>query len=78
MMAELVLNDVDDAVLHDLRERATRHNEVCRRGQGDLGGSDARPTARRLARVNAIYQHLAASGRPFSDSADLLREDRDR
>jgi hypothetical protein len=28
--------------------------------------------------VDAIYDRLAASGQTFSDSADFLREDRDR
>ena len=28
--------------------------------------------------VNAFRQHLAASGRVFTDSADLIREDRER
>jgi hypothetical protein len=28
--------------------------------------------------VDAIYRRLEATGRTFSDSADLLREDRDR
>ncbi len=30
------------------------------------------------ARADAIRQRLAASGRTFSDSAELIREDRDR
>lgn len=30
------------------------------------------------AGVNALRERLAASGRSFSDSAELLREDRDR
>ena len=30
------------------------------------------------APVDAIYDRLAATGRTFSDSADLLREDRNR
>lgn len=30
------------------------------------------------ARVDAIYSRLAATGRTFGDSAELLREDRDR
>ena len=78
-MAELVLTDVDEVVLHHLRERATRHGRTSTeeakailvealRGQE----SDA------WAAVDTIYQRLAASGRTFGDSADLLREDRDR
>ncbi len=78
-MAELVLTDVEDGVLHQLRQRAVRHGRTpteeakvilaeALRGQGpDL-----------WAPVDAIYHRLATSGRTFSDSADLLREDRDR
>ena len=42
LMRKLVINNIDDLVLHDLGERAALH------------------------------------GRTFSDSADLLRQDRDR
>ena len=78
-MQELVLTDVDDVVLRDLRERAARHGrtpeeeakeilvEALRCSHPDVWGP-----------VDAIYQRLAASGRSFTDSADLLREDRDR
>ena len=78
-MAELILTEVDDVVLHDLQERATRHGrtpaeeakailaEVLRGNPRDAWDS-----------VDAIYQRLAASGRNFSDSAELLREDRER
>lgn len=78
-MSELVLTDVNEVVLHQLEERAARHgrtpeeeakailSEILQgKGQGAW------------AQVDAIYSHLAASGRTFSDSAELLREDRDR
>jgi plasmid stability protein len=78
-MQELVLTDVEDAVLHDLRERATRHG----RTPGDEAKAilaqalcSKRPDV--WAPVDAIYRRLAASGHTFTDSADLLREDRDR
>jgi plasmid stability protein len=78
-MAELVLTNMDNVVLHHLQERATRHGRTpaeeakvilaeALRGQG--------PDA--WAPVDMIYHRLAASGQTFSDSADLLREDRDR
>jgi plasmid stability protein len=78
-MAVQVLSDVDDRVLHDLQERARCH--------GRTPADEARAIleealcSKRLsdwASVDAIYHRLAASGRNFSDSADLLREDRDR
>jgi len=78
-MAELVLTDVDDVVLHHLQERAARHGRTPDQEAKailaeSVGGQ--RPDA--WAPVDAIYERLAASGRTFSDSAELLRKDRDR
>ena len=78
-MRELVLTNVDEVVLDDLAERATRH--------GRTPGEEAKAILAEALRcqrrdgwgaVDAIYERLAASGQIFSDSADLLREDRDR
>jgi plasmid stability protein len=78
-MAELVLTDVDNSVLHILEERALRH--------GRTPAEEAKAILAEIlhyrrpdtwAQVDTIYHRLAASGRTFSDSADLLREDRDR
>jgi plasmid stability protein len=78
-MAELVLTNVDDRVLHRLRERAVRHGRTLTDEAKAIlaealhgNGPDA------WAPVDAIYHRLATSGQTFSDSADLLREDRDR
>ena len=78
-MAELVLTDVDETVLNNLQEppRATGgtpDQEAKAILAESLGGTrrDA------WASVDAIYNRLAASGRTFSDSAKLLRKDRDR
>jgi len=78
-MAELVLTNVADDVLRRLQERAasegrTPAEEAKAILSQALHGDD--PDA--WARVDAIYRRLAASGRTFSNSADLLREDRDR
>ena len=78
-MRELVLTGVDDVVLHDLLERATRH--------GRTPADEAKTILAEALRskrsdvwvpVDVIYQRLEASGRAFTDSVDLLREDRDR
>ena len=79
MMAELLLTDVDEVILHSLQERAARHgrtpDEEAKSILADsLGG--IRPDV--WAPVDAIYERLTASGRTFSDSAELLRKDRDR
>lgn len=78
-MAELVLTDVGDVVLHHLTERATRHGcTPAQEAKAILAEAVRRQCLGVWASVDEIYHRLAASGRTFSDSADLLREDRDR
>jgi antitoxin FitA len=78
-MQELVLSDVDDVVLHDLQELATRHGRTpAEEAKAILAAALRGQRPDRWAPVDAIYQRLAASGRTFTDSAELLREDRDR
>jgi plasmid stability protein len=78
-MRELVLTDVDDVVLDDLRERATRHGRTSAEEAKAILAEVLRSKCRDVwGPVDAIYQRLAASGRTFTDSSDLLREDRDR
>ncbi len=78
-MAEIVLTDVDAVILQHLRDRAMRHGRTLEQEAESilaeaLGSDRSNP----WAAVDAIYHRLAASGRTFSDSAELLREDRDR
>jgi len=78
-MADLHLSDVDDGVLQLLLERARHHGRTpAEEARAILAEAlpGKRPDAWKA--VDAIYGRLAASGRTFSDSADLLREDRDR
>src|SRR5205807_10560913 len=78
-VSELVIPHVDDVVLDDLRQCAARHGRTTAEEartiltnalRGDHVGA--------WATVDEIYERLAASGRNFTDSANLLREDRDR
>jgi plasmid stability protein len=78
-MSELILADVDDSILHDLRERAARHGRTLpEEAKAILAAALRDKRGDVWAPVDAIYQRLAASGQTFSDSADLLREDRNR
>jgi plasmid stability protein len=78
-MAELVLSDVDEDVLHRLQERAERHGRTSAEEAKAILADTLRGQSPDIwAAVDTIYDRLAASGRSFSDSADLLREDRDR
>jgi len=78
-MPELVLTDVADAVLHQLQERATHHGRTpAEEAKAILAESLRGNRSDAWAPVDAIYHRLEDSGQTFSDSADLLREDRDR
>jgi plasmid stability protein len=78
-MAELVLSDVEEGVLYRLWERATNHGRTpAEEAKAILSQALHGSEPVGWAQVDEIYERLAASGRNFSDSADLLREDRDR
>ena len=73
-MAELMLTDVDDAVLQHLQELAVRHGRTPdQEAKAILAESVRLDRPGAWAPVDAIYERLAASGRTFSDSAELLR-----
>jgi plasmid stability protein len=76
-MSQLVIPDLDDAVMVRLLERAARRGRTVET-EAKAILADALAPNDPWAGVNAIYNELAASGRTFSDSADLIREDRDR
>jgi plasmid stability protein len=78
-MPELILTDVDDVVLQDLQERATRNGRTPTEEAKAILLEALRSNGPNVwAPVDAIYRRLTASGRTFSDSGALLREDRDR
>jgi hypothetical protein len=78
-MAELHLSAVDDHVLHHLQERARCNGRTpAEEATAILAEAVSGKPLDAWAPVDAIYRRLAASGRTFSDSAELLREDRDR
>jgi antitoxin FitA len=78
-MPELIITDVDDVVFHELQERATLHGRTpIEEAKAILAAALGGEFVDVWAPVDAVYRRLAASGRTFSDSADLVREDRDR
>lgn len=78
-MAQLVLTSVDEAVLNQLQERASRHGRSSAEEATVILVDALRGVCSHdWKEVDAIYRRLASSGRTFSDSAELLREDRNR
>lgn len=76
-MAQLLVRDLDDAVLDRLKERA-RHNHRSLQGEAK---AILEASARTCTREEALetfqnwQKHFA--GRDLSDSAEMIREDRD-
>jgi plasmid stability protein len=78
-MPSLLIPDVEETVLDRLRERAAAHGRAPEAEAKALLEAVLQPApAQAWAAANAFRARLAASGRAFSDSADMLREDRDR
>lgn len=78
-MAELVLTDLENDVLRQLQTRASRHGRTpAEEAKAILSEALHGRDTDAWAKVDAIFERLSASGRTFSDSAQMLREDRDR
>lgn len=78
-MAELLITEVEDTILRGLQERASAHGRSAEAEARDIlvEALQAKKHAA-WAQINAFCDRLAASGRTFSDSTELIREDRDR
>ena len=77
-MADLLIRGVPEPVVRSLKQRAARHRRSLQKelvtileeaAEESAGWSPAQVAA-------AIRNHLARTGRTFSDSARLIREDR--
>jgi plasmid stability protein len=78
-MPQLLIPDIDDATFERLRQRAAHHaHPVEVEVKEILASALAPPASAPWSVIDAIREELAASGRDFGDSAELVREDRDR
>jgi plasmid stability protein len=76
-MSQLLIHDVDEATLAQLRERAAQHGRSIESEAKEILAQALRSSGS-WARTNALREELARSGRPFPDSTALIREDRQR
>ncbi|HKI34681.1 MAG TPA: hypothetical protein VKA46_22685 [Gemmataceae bacterium] len=78
-MSTILTLQVDELVISRLRERAAAQGRSPEaEANAILRQALLPPDSGAWAEVNAIRERLAASARAFTDSADLLREDRER
>ena len=75
-MAELVLHDVDPNLVQRLSDLASRSGRTVEQ-EAKLRLEESIGLARKRA-AEAARRIRESHGRTFSDSADLIREDRDR
>lgn len=78
-MSQLVISDIEEATLEQLRQRAAEHGHAAEVEAKEILQEALQAwRATQWAKVNAIRNELAATGQTHSDSVDLIREDRDR
>lgn len=76
-MPELILDNVDGGILHQLQSLAALHGRTPAE-EAKVILADAVRSKVAWACVDEIYRGHESAGRTHSDSAELLREDRDR
>ncbi len=78
-MSQLVISDIEETTIEQLRLRAAAHGRTAEIEAKEILQEALQVwRAAQWAKVNAIRDELAAAGQAFSDSVDLIREDRDR
>ena len=78
-MPQLTISDLDAAVFDCLRDRATVRGHTAEEEAKEILAGVLRPNDHSVwTHINASRERLAATGRSFGDSAELVREDRDR
>ena len=78
MSIELTLH-LEESVLGSLHKQAAAHGRSAEaEANAILSQALQKSASPNWAGVNAIRERLAKSGRSFSDSTELLREDRER
>lgn len=78
-MANLLIRDIPDDVVKELKQRAKFHNRPLQRElKGILLETTRHPFGDIAQRAAEIRRKLSGECRSFTDSAELQREDRDR
>ena len=78
-MANVLIRDIPDEIVNDLKRMAKLHNRPLQQELREILVRTASQPYRDVARQAAeIRRKLAGKHRTFSDSAELLREERDR
>ena len=77
-MAQVLVRDLDDAVVERLKERARGNDRSLQKETKAILEAAATTLTMAEARQKSDEWHRRLAGRRFSDSAELIREDRER
>jgi plasmid stability protein len=79
-MATITISDVDDALVEKITDLAKEHNHSVENEIRDLlrQAVEAKPRSKSLIDIANTVAALTPTGVPQTDSAILLRKDRDR
>ena len=78
-MAQLLIPDMEETILADLRKRADGHGRTPEAEAKEIPAEALhRNPQMAWAEINALRDQLAATGRKFDDSTQAIREDRAR
>ncbi len=76
-MAQVIIEDLDDQVIENLRQKAHLHGRSLEQEMKEILAQAARPTTNELlALADEIRSMTPQRSHPFAE--DLIREDRDR
>ena len=77
-MAQVLVRQLDNKVVVRLKRRAKEHGRSLQSEVKTILEAAAPDYEAALKRIEVFRKRLRKSGRTFSDSAGLIREDRDR
>ena len=77
-MAQVLVRQLDEKVVDRLKKRAREHGRSLQSEVKTILEEAVPDYESAWKRIELIRTKLKRSGRKFSDSADLIREDRDR
>ncbi len=77
-MAQVLVRQLNDKVVDRLKKRAKEHGRSLQSEVKTILEEAVPDYERAWKRIDSLRLRLKRSGRKFSNSADLIREDRDR
>jgi plasmid stability protein len=77
-MAQVLVRQLNDKVVDRLKKRAKEHGRSLQSEVKTILEEAVPDYEGALKRIEVLRKRLVRSGRKFSDSAGLIREDRDR